>query len=485
MFRRLNPERWPIALRVTGVFAVTMTIVLASAGLFVYYGLRAELTDGLDESLETRAAATARLIVERGQVRPGLTEGLDDPGETFTQVIGPGERLLSSTPGLPLRPILDAEQRDRAAEGITLTLEGVLVESDDDPDEIDFEALEETGAEPFEEDRARVIARRVDVDGRRLSLVLGATFEDPDEALSRLATILLIGAPVALLLTCLVGYGAVRGALRPIERMRRRAAMISAQEPGARLPIGSADDDLARLGRTLNDMLDRLETALDRERTFVADASHELRTPLAILRGEIDVALKGSRSADELETALLSVSEEADRLSGIAEGLLLLARSDTGTLPLDRQTIDARQLLEAARDRFAPRAALQQRSITVHGSAHLRTDGDRQRIDHAVSNLVENGLRHGAGTIELSVTADDGSVELVVRDHGPGFAPDFITHAFERFAQAEAGRTGAGTGLGLAIVRVIATAHGGTVRAENDPDTGGARVTVRLPATGR
>jgi signal transduction histidine kinase len=352
--RSLRPERLPIRVRVTAVFAASMAVVLAAAGAFVYYGLRTELTEALDDQLETQAAAVARLLVERAGAQPGLTEGLDDPGETFTQVIGPDGRLLTSSPGLPLRPILAPAARRAAAEGADVTLEDVPLAPDDDRDEIDVEALEETGTEPFEEDRARVIARFVDVRGERLTVLVGSTFEDRDEALRTLALILALAAPAALLLTCLVGYGAVRSALGPVELIRRRAASISARNPGERVPVPPADDELARLGRTLNDMLDRLQRALERERTFVADASHELRTPLAILRGELEVALRGSRSRAELEAAVRSAAEEAERLSEIAEGLLLLARSDRGAIPLRLEAIDARRLLEGARDRFEP-----------------------------------------------------------------------------------------------------------------------------------
>jgi heavy metal sensor kinase len=478
--RSLRPERLPIRVRVTAVFAASMAVVLAAAGAFVYYGLRTELTEALDDQLETQAAAVARLLVERAGAQPGLTEGLDDPGETFTQVIGPDGRLLTSSPGLPLRPILAPAARRAAAEGADVTLEDVPLAPDDDRDEIDVEALEETGTEPFEEDRARVIARFVDVRGERLTVLVGSTFEDRDEALRTLALILALAAPAALLLTCLVGYGAVRSALGPVELIRRRAASISARNPGERVPVPPADDELARLGRTLNDMLDRLQRALERERTFVADASHELRTPLAILRGELEVALRGSRSRAELEAAVRSAAEEAERLSEIAEGLLLLARSDRGAIPLRLEAIDARRLLEGARDRFEARAGGLGRSLTVDGAEAITIDADPHRVEQALSNLVENALRHGSGTVELAARADGEVVELAVRDQGPGFPPEFIPVAFERFSRASEGRAGPGAGLGLAIAATIAAAHGGEAAVRNR-EGGGAEVILRLP----
>ena len=154
------------------------------------------------------------------------------------------------------------------------------------------------------------------------------------DALRNLAGTLLIGGPIALLLASLAGYGAAAAALRPVERMRRRAAEIQAAEPGTRLPVGPADDEIGRLGETLNLMLERLEAAFARERTFVADASHELRTPLAILKAELELALREGRSVEELEAALRSAAEETDRLVQLAEDLLVIARVEQGRLPI-------------------------------------------------------------------------------------------------------------------------------------------------------
>ena len=144
----------------------------------------------------------------------------------------------------------------------------------------------------------------------------------------------------------LAGYAMAGAALRPVESMRRRAAEISATEPGARLPVSEAHDELSRLAETLNTMLGRLEEALARERRFVDDASHELRTPLAALRTELELALRRQRSPAELQQALASAAEETDRLSQLAEDLLVLARANGGSLPVRRERLDAVELLE-------------------------------------------------------------------------------------------------------------------------------------------
>ena len=149
-----------------------------------------------------------------------------------------------------------------------------------------------------------------------------------------LRTILLIGGPVALLLASLAGYAVSGTALRPVEAMRRRAAEISAAEPDQRLPLPEANDELRRLGETLNQMLGRLEAALERERTFVDDASHELRTPLAMHKTELELALRYAKTPEEMRAAIASAIVEVDRLSALAEDLLVLARSEQGKLAL-------------------------------------------------------------------------------------------------------------------------------------------------------
>jgi signal transduction histidine kinase len=466
------------------VFTVSMAAVLLVAGLFVYAAMRTVLTGRIDDALETQIAAMARVIVEHGGVDPNMSEGLDDPGESFTQVIGPGEHLLSSTPGLPLRPLLDPQQRREAAEGMTITLEGLTLvpDEEEDADEVDFAALQETGSRPFEEPRSRVLARRLDLGEEQLSIVAGQTFEERNAALGELTNVLLVGAPLALLMAALVGYGAIRTALRPVESMRSRAAVISAARAGERLPAPAGDDELARLGRTLNEMLARLERALERERAFAADASHELRTPLAILRGELELALRGRHAPEELETTLRSALEETERVTSITEALLLLARSDNGRLELRREPIDVEELLEGARHRFSRRIEQEGRSVQVSCPPGLVVLADRARLDQALSNLIENALRHGAGDVELGARYDgEGAVTLTVADRGPGIPPEFLPYAFERFTRADSGRTGTGTGLGLAIAAMIATAHGGSVELRSR-EGGGTEALLLLPA---
>jgi signal transduction histidine kinase len=325
------------------------------------------------------------------------------------------------------------------------------------------------------EDPVRLLATPVSAQGRPVVVVVGTPIDDRNDALRNLAGALLIGGPIALLLASLAGYGAAAAALRPVERMRRRAAEIQAGEPGTRLPVGPADDEIGRLGDTLNLMLERLEDAFARERTFVADASHELRTPLAILKVELELALREGRSAQELEAALRSAAEETDRLVQLAEDLLVIARVEQGRLPIRAARLEARDVVAAVEQRFAPRTAL-----AVRAPESLGLLADPVRLQQALGNLVDNALRHGGKQVELSVEPAGTRAELHVRDDGPGFPAQFVDDAFERFTRADPARSRGGAGLGLAIVAAIAQAHGGAAGARNLPG-GGADVWISVP----
>jgi signal transduction histidine kinase len=265
--------------------------------------------------------------------------------------------------------------------------------------------------------------------------------------------------------------------------MRRRAAAISAETANERLPVPETGDELARLAETLNEMLARLEAAIQRERDFVADAGHELRTPLALLRTELELALRHAESPEELRETLRVSVEEVDRLTQLAEDLLLIARVDRGRLPLRIERSAPSELLDSVARRFEWRASEADRSMSTTEPTGFDIWGDRLRLEQALGNLVDNALRHGEGAVRLSAVAVNGLVELHVTDEGSGFPQEFLEQAFERFSRPDHSRSGGGAGLGLSIVRVIAEAHGGSAHVGSS-DGGGADVWLTLPATG-
>jgi two-component system OmpR family sensor kinase len=304
--------------------------------------------------------------------------------------------------------------------------------------------------------------------------------EAGSESSADLLQLLILGGSISLLLASLAAYGVAVAALRPVDEMRAMAARVSSVEPDRRLPVPPTHDEIARLGVTLNAMLDRLGEALAHERRFVADASHELRTPLAILKTEVDLALSQQRSASELQAALASVSEETDRLIGLAEDLLTIAQTEQGELPVRLVATDIDEVLDAVARRFDRRARTADRALNVHVEPDLNVPVDRLRLDQALGNLIDNALRYGSGAIQLTATSVGDSLEIHVQDRGVGFATDFVDRAFERFSRADTSERDGGSGLGLSIVDVITRAHGGEAHAGNR-EGGGADVWLVLP----
>ena len=253
------------------------------------------------------------------------------------------------------------------------------------------------------------------------------------------------GAPDRGPRSAVIGCLVAGAALKPVEAMRIEAEAISASEPERRLPLPAARDEIRRLGETLNEMLDRLGPALERERTFVAEASHELRTPLA-LPGRARAGDATARSPAELERALRSAADETDRLVRLAEDLLLVARADRGRLV----ALQSSRVCRGASRRCRPPvrgASERRREIVVDVDPGLALDVDAlRRLTQALGNMVDNALRYGSGSVLLRASEGNGAVELHVVDDGEGFPPEFVEHAFERFTRADAARGGGGHG---------------------------------------
>jgi heavy metal sensor kinase len=447
-------SRLPIRIRLTLAFTLVMAVVLAATGLFLYLRLTTALDRALDQGLRTRAADVAALIQQTDTgLRTGRNAGADSG---FAQVIGAKGQVVDATPGVAAQPLLTAAQAQQARLHASFF------------------------ARKIGTAQVRLLGVPTTAQGQKLVVVVGVSLGPRAETLADLRRQLLFGGPIALVLASIAGYLLAAAALRPVERMSERAATISAASPGRRLPVPPADDEIARLGRRLNEMLARLERALERERMLVSNASHELRTPLSLMKTEIELALAEPDSAPVLVAALRSAAEETDRLSQLTDDLLLLARADSGELPLRRADVPAAELLGTIATRYQRRASDAGRTIEVVAPPGLVVRGDRRRLEQALANLVENSLRHGGGGVRLEAEERDGALELRVGDEGTGFPPAFVSRAFERFSRAEGARETAGAGLGLAIVAAIAQAHGGTATASNRPD-GGADVTLRLP----
>jgi two-component system, OmpR family, sensor kinase len=445
--------RTPLRIKLTLAFTGVMAILLVIASVTLSLLSAANLDRAIDDGLEARAGDAAALV------REGAESGrLSGSGEALAQVLDSHGNVLDTTPGAGTEPLLTPSELRRAMAGGVVT---------------------ERGPRLGLTDGVRVLGRPAPTDGGEVVIVVGESLEQRTRALEGLHTLLAIGGPLALLVASLAGYAVAAAALRPVERMRRRAAELTGEAEG-RLPVPPSRDEIARLGNTLNAMLGRLQAVLARERSFVSDASHELRTPLAILRTELELALRGRSTREELEEAVRSAAEETERLNQLADDLLVIARSDQGRLPVRPAEIEARALLESVAHRFAARARAEQRTLLAEPADGLTLTADRARLEQALANMVDNALRHGAGDVVLSAARDDGLVELHVRDRGPGFPDDFLPSAFERFSRADEARSRGGTGLGLAITSAVAKAHGGEAHASNREE-GGADVWLEIP----
>jgi heavy metal sensor kinase len=444
--------RIPLRVRLSLAFTGVMAVLLAAAGIALSLLVAHNLDSTIDDGLSARAGDAAALV------RTGAGNGrLARTGEAFAQVLSSDGQVVETTPGAGDQPLLSPAEAARAQSRVVIA-----------------DRRDRNGA------ALRVYARPARARGRSVTVVVGEPLLQRERALDALHALLAIGGPLALLIASGVGYALAAAALRPVERMRRRAAAVTAAQTGERLPVPPADDELGRLGRTLNEMLARLEVAFTRERAFVADASHELRTPLAILRMELELALRGHHTRAELEAALRSAAEETDRLSRLAEDLLVIARSDQGRLPVRPEPLDADDVLRRVAGRFETRAKAEGRPLAPEPAPGVIVQADPARLEQALANLVDNALRYGGGAVALSARHQNGAVELHVSDEGPGFPPAFLPRAFERFSRADEGRGGGSAGLGLAIASAVAVAHGGTAHAENRD--AGADVWIVLPS---
>jgi signal transduction histidine kinase len=267
-----------------------------------------------------------------------------------------------------------------------------------------------------------------------------------------------------------------------VDAITKTAAHIDPARLSTRVPVAGDRDEVDRLAEVINGMLERIAEGFKRERRFASHASHELRTPLTTLRGEMEVALRRSRSPEEYLEVIRRGLSEVERMGRIVDGLLFLARADSGHVRLEHKEIDLAHVL--VRSAEIVRRHHEAADIRVPTSADpaMTVMGRRDLLERLFVNLVENGLMYGAEPIQVEV--EDGGMfwEVSVADAGPGLSEESIPHLFDRFYRGEQsrGRASGGAGLGLAICAWIAESHGGRITARNDP-RGGAVFVVALP----
>ena len=443
--------------RITLAFAGAMAVVLLVLGAFVYARSGADLLASVDAGLRSRADVLAAQVRASGERVPQVEAALIEPDEAFAQLADRDGTILRSSRIVQTAPLLDGATIARL-------------------DHAMFANRRIAGID----DVTRVLAVPVRHGDRTFVLMVGASLQDRRDQMLQLAATLLVAGLAALAAISFGGWVLVGLALRPVDRMRREAAAISALESDRRLAVPPGQDEFAALARTLNAMLDRLEATFERERRFVDDASHELRTPIGVLRGRLDLALSRPRTPSELEETLRRALDDAEHLSRLADDLLVLSRARDGRVPIHREEVALSEVVETAVAGHRPLAA--RRGVVLEASApNVTARLDPLRVRQVLDNLIDNAIGHSAtgGTVRVSAARDDDVATIGVEDGGDGFPAGMLEAAFDAFVRGPSPNGHRGAGLGLAIVRAVAEAHGGTAVAANLP-AGGARVTVTL-----
>ena len=455
----------PIRRRLTLWYAALLAATVLLLGVGLYLGLRHRLHAGFDQQLGNQAAVTlATVRVQDG--RPSLdatTAGTQDL-DYFVRLFGAdGEALL-----------------DTGFDGVAVPLDGRAVAAA-------LAGSRQMATVAAEDETLRVLTLPVR-DGERVvgALQVGLEREDLDEVLAELLGALALAVPVAVVVAAGFGYVLAGRALAPVAAITALAGKIGGRDLHARLNLALPDDELGRLARTFDGMLDRIEDAFERQRRFTGDAAHELRTPLTLMRSQLDVTLTHRRTPAEYEESLLDLGIDLERLTGLVGTLLTLARADSGRLVPEFAPLDLEEPVRVVLDQYRPLAA--EAGVALRNEAEpTPVVGDHDLLVQILVNLIANALAHtpAGGSIAAGCRVEGDLVRLWVSDSGAGIAPEHQARVFDRFYRVDAGRTRArgGSGLGLAICKAIAEAHDGTIGLRSAPGQG-TTVEVRLHPEG-
>jgi signal transduction histidine kinase len=470
------PVRRGLALYGTAVAAAGMLVFIV-----LFSGLGANgVRDDQDRTLTAMADAAAGGLeggVAPSAARPLVVIDLRTSVEPFLLVLASdgspryASGLLDGVPPrIPAAVVVEANERGRS---IATIAAAVAPRADAEPH--DF----------------RVVARKWKSGSDAGLVVAGQSTAFPNNQLAGLRAFLLIAAIVTLIVVAIVSWLVAGRAVRPLVTLAKTTEAIGATgDLSKRIALSRSRDEVGRLSTSFNAMLERLQSAqtelaaaLAAQQRFVADASHELRTPLSTIRTNAEF-LRGrpDAAADDRNAAIADVVAEAERMSRLVDGLLVLARADAG-VAVERRPLDLRAVATEEARRFRPAGRTRDETpgvqVTSHGSALV--SGDPEALGRAIRILIDNAFRHGKPPVVVTVAKRDGRVHLEVRDGGPGLPQGSEERIFERFYRADPARSGEGTGLGLSIARAIVETHGGTIRAVT-ADGGGAAVTIELPA---
>jgi heavy metal sensor kinase len=438
-----------IGMKLTVWYGTCMAGALCALCVFAFFGMRHSIHTTVDEQLKDRMNAVEQ-AVDRS-LRVGnieiLRHELDEdselrPESDMLQVWNDQGTLIYQSTSLKVNGLPPPGIASRAG---TMWIGGVPI---------------------------RVLQSSLAVNERLYNIQVAARMDEFYKALRRFLRRLLIFAPLALLVASALGYWISRRALAPVDQITLAAQRISAHNLSARLTVLRSGDELQRLTETLNQMLKRIEEALDRTARFSADASHELRTPITVMRTRVELALRRPRTAVENHETLEHLHVELVRASELLDNLMLLARADSGAEQLRIAPANIEDALKDVLAQVSPLAGERGISLRPELPDHpIWIPGDRQLLQRLFLILIDNAVKYTpiSGQVSIALTTTDGLATVSVRDTGIGIADDDLPHIFDRFYRADKARSGplGGAGLGLSIGRWIAEAHGGSIHVES------------------
>jgi two-component system, OmpR family, sensor kinase len=448
----LNGFRIRLTLQWLLVFGILLTVALVA----VYFGLRRSLYQSLEDSLRTLAGTEVASSMDQPTVHlhPIDSSAIINSHhiEKYVQILTPEYTIINQSKQLRSRtPLVSNEVMKSALAGRAILTE------------VDLDGLRGLG---------------LSVDAyRQYVFVVAVPLTDIELTLTALRSTLLIVGLIMLAATALVGYRLATIALRPVDLMTRRAQLIGRDHLKARLAEPETDDELSRLAGVLNEMLDRLYQIIESYQRFAADASHELRSPLTTLQGRLEIALRHTRTPDEYRDVLENCLSEVERLTRLAEDLLVLARSDAQQLDLDLTETELKPLVEKEVSRLQPIADSHGISLSSQIDPTLTVIADEARLRRVLDNLLNNAIHYSKPDGgRITVTAGHGGNEIWIEvcDNGVGIEPEEQQHIFDRFWRTSRARSmrNSGSGLGLAICREIMRGHGGQINVTSSPGNG-------------
>lgn len=460
-----------IRARLITLYVVTLALIFVCFGGYTYWGFKQYLIRSLQQTLTRRAHQIASTILVN---MPQKGESYVSSEIEARYAPERNERIIRITDQSG-RTIYASQNADVLSKPLPVSYGRAQIETVPADREEKFQ-----GKEYFQ-----VIAIGYQLDnGARYIVEVGGSENDIFSALDGLLLTLSLGFPVFIGLTSIGAYILLGRALRPVDEIVRSAERITLHNLSQRLPVPETGDEVERLSVTLNRMIQRLDEAFQLTTRFTADASHELRTPLTIMRGELEALLKEERLSEDQTSQVESVQEEAERLTQIVEGLLLMSRLETGESQMNKAPVDFSNLVSMTTEQMTPLAEDKPVSLVCEAGRNIMVEASEVRLKQVVVNLLDNAIKYTpeGGKITVRVVGKPSWVVLEVSDNGIGISQEALPHVFERFYRSEQvlARKARGTGLGLSIVQSIVEAHAGKVTVESRENEG-ATFRVQLP----